>query len=413
MTSDDFGAIVRWIDRPVTAGTLNGLRVGVKDLLAVAGVPRLCGAGGIIDDRPQDADAAAVARVADAGAAIVATTTTHQLGFGVTTPSTANPRAPGRIAGGSSGGAAAALAAGLIDGAVATDSAGSVRIPAACCGVVGFKPRDGHVPRDGLAALASSFDTVGPMARDIATVVALHRALTRSRPSGSAAGAREKTAGPPRTRLRVGVVTEVRDAAMDVSVRQTWDAVLDLLAGAGASVVEVSVPLWDQAHPAHGRILAAEALAEHAQLLDRAGDLLDPDVRAGLEAARRLPPERVLEARRTAAIFRDRLQGVFAAADVLVLPTLPCEVPAVGAERVTVDGEDERLVSALTRLTDPWNLAGVPAGSVPAGRDASGAPIGVQVVGPWQADVKVLATMGEVESLMGGPWPPIRSPAGA
>ena len=393
---DPYGSVVTWIDRPVQQGPLNGLRVGVKDVIAVAGVPRLCGAAGLVDPRPQEHDAEAVARIAAAGGHLVATTAAHQFSFGVTTPSTINPRAPDRTAGGSSGGAAAALAAGIIDAAVGTDTAGSVRIPAACCGVVGLKTTEGVVSRQGVEPLAPSFDSVGPMARDSATARRLLEAMTG-----------EAVAPEPAQRLRVGYVTEAADAPVHPEVRDVWRRMLDELRGAGHRLTDVSIPLLHEAHPALGRIIAAEGFARHGHHLRERPEALLPDVRQRLEAGQRMTQEKLLAARRTAALLRDRLTGVFRTVDVLVLPVLPCRVPAAATEVVDVGEATERVDSALTRLTGPWNLAGVCAGAVPCARDTGGAPIALQVVGAWRSEAMVLTAMELLETVAGGPWPAV------
>lgn len=389
METASFGAIVSWVDRPPRGGVLNGLRVGIKDVIAVQGVPRRSGAPGIVDASPQPRDATCVARLVADGAQIVATTTTHQLSYGVTTPGVQNPAAPGRIAGGSSGGAAAALAAGLIDGALGTDTAGSVRIPAACCGVAALKTTEGLVPRDGVQPLAPSFDTVGPMARDVATLTALLRSITGS----------EIVPTLP-SRLRVGVVREARESPLDDVIRDAWTAVLQLLRRQGARVVDVSIPLWDEQHRAAGRILAAEALKAHGETLRVHAKGLAPDVRAALESATTLSQEKVLDARRTAAMVRDRIAGVFRDVDVLVLPVLPCRVPLVGADTVTIGDRPEPVASALTRLVDFANVAGIPAGAVPLrGSDVGGVPFSVQVAGAWTAEPTVLGVMALLQGL--------------
>lgn len=393
--NDPYNSIVTWVERPAPPGPLNGLRTGVKDVIAVAGVPMLCGAPGAVDPTPRPRDAEVVRRVAAAGADLVATTACHQFSFGVTTPGTINPRAPDHTAGGSSGGAAAALAAGIIDGAIGTDTAGSVRIPAACCGVVGLKTSEGVVSRDGVEPLAPSFDSVGPMARDTATVRRLLEAMT-GRPLPS----------PAAGRLRIGLVSEAVDAAIHPEVRAVWLRVVDELR-TGHQVVDVSIPLLAEAHPSLGRIIAAEGYARHGHWLRDHPEMLLADVRERLEAGQRMTQEKLLAARRTAALLRDRLTGVFAKVDVLVLPVLPCRVPRSDDERVDVGGVTEAVASALTRLVGPWNLAGVTAGAVPCDRDTDGAPIAVQLVGAWRAESTVLAAMQLVEDVVGGPWPAV------
>ena len=392
---DPYGAFVTLVDRSVRDGPLRGLRVGVKDLIAVEGVPRLCGAAAMVEVTPQPRDATVVARLAEAGARIVATTATHEFGWGVITPATKNPRVAGRIAGGSSGGSAAALAAGLIDGALGTDTAGSIRIPAACCGVVGLKTSEGLLPRDGVQPLAPTLDVVGPLARDVDTLVALLSALAAT-PIAPA------TPSP----LRVGIIREVDASPIDVEVRAAYERVQDQLRAGAATIAGVSLPTLGQARSATATILAAEEFRIHETTIASFGDLLSANVVRALETSRTITNEMVLQARREVAYFRDALGGVFRSVDVLLLPTLACRLPSAGARFVDVDGTSERVPAALTRLTAVWNGAGVPAGSVPVARDADGAPIAVQVVGRWGEDAAVLGVMKTIEAAVGGPWPP-------
>src|SRR5882672_1020705 len=174
---DRFGAFVAIApDAGAGAGPLSALRVAVKDNIAVRGLPFTAGHP-LFADRIADGDAWAVRRLRQAGARIVGVTHTDAGGFGVTTPTVANPAAPGKTVGGSSGGSAAAVAAGLADVALGTDTGGSVRIPAACTGLIGFKPTRGRVPTDGLWPLSTSLDHVGVIGRDLDRVAATAEVL--------------------------------------------------------------------------------------------------------------------------------------------------------------------------------------------------------------------------------------------
>lgn len=414
----ELGAVSAWLDPPLVGrddGPLAGVVAGVKDLFAVAGVTRTCGAPGLTDPAPQPAHATAVARLLDAGATVVATLTLHQFAYGIVSPQTRNPRAPDRVAGGSSGGSAAALAAGIVQASIGTDTGGSVRIPAACCGVVGLKTTRGLVSLAGVQPLARSLDTVGPMARSVAEVRALLGAIAGFDPGDDySVEPPPAPAPPPVDRLRLGVPTQTRTAAMDDDVRAVWEATLDDLATAGATVVDVDLPALQGANAANGRVLGAEAAAVHGDALAAHPDRFWPDVRARLEGGRDLRATALAEAHHRAARLRAALRRCFDGLDgldALVTPTLPCRAPPVGTDPVVVGGRPEPVVSVMTRFTGAWNLAGVPAGSVPAGTDSSGAPVGVQVIGPWFAEPTVLAVMAVVEELRGGPWPIVPAPA--
>jgi aspartyl-tRNA(Asn)/glutamyl-tRNA(Gln) amidotransferase subunit A len=439
---DRLGAVVEWVDDwtapgPANAeqaseasgvsaaeepeGPLAGMTVGVKDLIAVAGVPRRCGAADLVESSPQPAHASVVHRLIAAGARPLATCALHQLGFGVISPQTRNPCAPARIAGGSSGGSAAAVAAGLVHAGLGTDTGGSVRIPAACCGLVGIKPTRGLVALNGVAPLAPSLDTVGPLAATVAGAAAVLAVLTGSEPHGSdwaagspvsgashggsaAAPGRGEVAGITHG-LRVGVPAELEQAPMDREVAAAWREALGRLRAQGADVSTVSVPELAEAPSAAGRVLAAEAAEVHQSLAGEpvdalGGDGLWPDVAARLAHGRSLDPDMVVQARRIGDWLVQRLERVWAEVDVLVTPTLPCHAPPAGIDpgaELTVGEGVEPVTLALTRFTNPWNLAGVPAGSVPAGADRDGAPIGGQVVGPWHGERLVVAVMSAIE----------------
>jgi Asp-tRNA(Asn)/Glu-tRNA(Gln) amidotransferase A subunit family amidase len=350
------GAVVHVVDDPPPCPAL-----GVKELIAVAGLPRQSGAPGLLPADPQPESAPAVTRMVAAGWSVVATTASHPLAYGVVTPQTRNPRAHDRIAGGSSGGSAAAVAAGLVDVALGTDTGGSVRIPAACCGVVGLKTTHGLVPLDGVQPLAPSLDTVGPLAADVATCAAALEALTPGLPPWD-----------PERPLRVGVLGEVDLPDLEVE--------------------RVALPLFAEAAVACGVLLDVEALAVHAGLLAaRPGEEgWDPGVRRRLELCREHDAAAVEAAGRFRRRWSDQVRELFARVDVLVLPVLPGPVPMRGGS-----------VRGLTRLTAPWNLAGVPAGAVG----------GLQVVGPWHAEHRVLAAMTKIERLRPAAAPPRSPPA--
>lgn len=412
------GAVVDWLEPPLGGGEgpLAGTTLGVKDLIAVAGQPRRCAAPDLVDTTPQPEHATVVARLLDAGAQVVATTQLHQLAYGIISPQTRNPRAPDRVAGGSSGGSGAAVAAGLMDAALGTDTGGSVRIPAAGCGVVGLKPTRGLVPLTGVQPLAWSLDTVGALAGSVDDVSRVMDVLAGEDPADpysvaappDASAAEHAAPTAPAERLRLGVPRQLREARMDDEVRAVWEGVLRDLTEAGAAVRDVELPALPAAPAANGRVLGAEAAAVHGERLAADPDRFWPSVRTRLERGVELRAATVAADRHLGAQLRRQLRDAFAGVDVLVTPTLPCRVPPVDTDPIVVGGVEEAVTTAMTRLTNPWNLAGVPAGSVPADLDAGGAPVGIQVVGPWFSEATVLAAMSTVETVCGGPWPVAR-----
>jgi aspartyl-tRNA(Asn)/glutamyl-tRNA(Gln) amidotransferase subunit A len=402
------GAVVTALERtPVAGGPLHGAVLGIKDLMEVAGAPLGLGAPDLADPTPRTADATAVARLAAAGGTLAWTLQTHPLAYGIIAPQVANPRAPGRVAGGSSGGVAAALAAGFVHGGLGTDTGGSVRIPAACCGVVGLKTTRGLVPLTGVAALGWSLDTVGVLAATVADAALILDEIAGHDADDpvSEPAPPHLVAGPdPAAPLVIGVPTQVAQARMDDDVRAVWLRAIELLGAAGARVRPVELPQLDGANVANGRILAAEAAAVWEEAFTADPDRFHASIRPRLQRGLDARAVDVARARRHGTLLRAQLRSVLADVDVLCLPTLPCRVPPIDTDELLVGGKQEDVVAALTRFSNPWNLTGVPAGSVPAGRDRDGAPVGVQIVGPWWGEGRVLAAMAVIEAGSGGPW---------
>ena len=257
------------------AGPLAGWRVGVKDLVAVAGHPVRCGSAATWDAPAEAADAPIVAALREAGGVVVGATKLHEFAFGTTgvnapfgTPD--NPAAPGRAPGGSSSGSGAAVAAGEADLAVGTDTGGSVRIPAALCGVIGLKPSSGALPTDGVVALSPTLDHVGFLVGDVEHLVAASAALGLLGPGA----ARE---APEPASLRLGVARGVIDLC-DGEVVDGWLAALERLAGA-FELVEVDWPGGEAVFAATTAIMFAEAAHGHGARLARRGHLYGVDVR--------------------------------------------------------------------------------------------------------------------------------------
>lgn len=365
-------------------GPGDGPLVAVKDLIDVAGLPTTAGCRAVAEEAtPAPADADCVARLRAGGARLVGKTALHELAFGVTgvnawygTP--ANPLDPSRVPGGSSSGSAVAVAAGEADFALGTDTGGSVRIPAACCGVVGLKTTWGSLPLEGLRPLAPSFDTVGPMGATVAAVAAGFDLLAGPAPAPAtpAGGGRRSVA---RLRGLDGV-----DAGID-------EAVDAALARAGIEAAEAGVEGWDEAFRAHRVILAAEAYGVNGYLLAATSKVgLGEEVRGKLERAAALGTEEVSAAREVGELFRARLLEVLGSSGVLVLPTIPCPPPLVG-----------EAWDRLVWLTAPVNLVGLPALAVPVPLPPqvwSGARASVQLVGPPGSERELLAVGAAIEA---------------
>jgi aspartyl-tRNA(Asn)/glutamyl-tRNA(Gln) amidotransferase subunit A len=329
----------------------------------------------IFRDHVPERTADAVTLLEEAGYRVVAKTNLHEFAYGITSDNphfgaVLNPLDRARIPGGSSGGSAAALAAGLCDAALGTDSAGSIRIPAACCGVVGFKPTHGLVPMEGCWPLAPSYDTGGPMARDVAGCIAMMKALS---PGFAAHGVELED-------LTVGVAWVER---ADPLVRERVEAVAALFPHS----VSIELPLLqEETYP----VFAREAADVHRELFARQADLYGDNVRTKIERCLAVGDEeyeRALTAReRYAADFAEAAEGV----DLVLSPTLECVAPP------RMDDLDLR--ERLIRLTYPLNAVGWPALALPCGPAELGLPASVSLSAPRDRDALVLAAGLAVEA---------------
>ncbi|HET8614665.1 MAG TPA: amidase [Actinomycetales bacterium] len=400
-------------------GALHGLPLGVKDLFDTAGVRTTYGSALYVDHVPT-MDATVVARLREAGAVLLGKHATHELAWGGTTSNehfgvVHNPRRTSAIPGGSSGGSAAAVVSGTAIASVGTDTAGSVRIPAAACGCVGLKPSRGRVSLAGAMPLARSLDHAGPITRTVADAALLLKVI---------AGADERdprtlddavpdylAALAVRRRVRVGRLRGWYDALLDDAVREAVDVVHRRLTELGHEVVDVDAPGADAVAALFTR-LTAEAGALHQQAFRRRPEAFGSILRRILGRALPTPSDLAAAegalARQSAALF-DALAGC----DVLLTATLPMVAPPIGSETVTVSGTVLDLERALTRLTSVFDVSGLPALSLPLidGRrpplpvdPASDGPlpVGVQLVGRPRDEVTVLQVGHELERALGG-----------
>jgi Asp-tRNA(Asn)/Glu-tRNA(Gln) amidotransferase A subunit family amidase len=380
-------------------GLLAGVPIAVKDLMSVAGAP-LSGGTRAMGDEEADHDALVVARLKKAGAAVIGLTNLHELAYGITSDNVhfgrvVNPAARDRIPGGSSGGSAAAIAAGIVRLAVGTDTAGSIRIPAACCGVVGFKPSYDAVPRDDVIDLAASLDHVGPLGARVDDCAAMFAAML-------ALDAMPKWVHPDLARQRIARLTGYFDTPLDAEVRAALDEAGARLKEEGVRMSEASFHGAELAPVIQFVTILSEATAFHADRLRTVGDRFGPDVRIRLEIGNFIPGHWYVKAQRMRSEYVERMDRLFERADFLLCATLRTPAPKVGAGRVDIGGHDYPLHTAVTNLTSPFNLAGLPAVSVPWKRSKDGVPICLQIVGPRGHDWRTLAAARRLEAL--APW---------
>ncbi|HET9692486.1 MAG TPA: amidase [Acidimicrobiales bacterium] len=364
-----------------------GARVAVKDLLDWAGTPTTAGSRAVAATAtPATADAACLAglraAVADGRARVIGKANLHELALGTTgvnpwfgTP--VNPRHPGLVPGGSSSGSAVAVAEGSADWAVGTDTGGSVRIPAACCGVAGLKTSRGRLPLDGVWPLAPSLDTVGPLAPSVAGLVAAMAVLDPAFDVAVASAALDPAS------LLVGRVRP------GVALHPAVDAAVDAaLAALGAPVTDVALPGWGAARAAADALLGSEAAGLFVRWARRTPSGVSDEVRAKLDDAATVGRQRARDARAACDRWAATLTDLVGRVTVLALPTLPGPVPRL-------DADDAPSIT----LTVPVNAAGLPALALPVPWDGPG-PCSLQLIAPPGGDELLCRVGAAVEAAL-------------
>ena len=380
------------------AGPLAGQPVAIKDIVAVAGLPTRCGSPAT-DTTPAEADAVLVERLRDAGAEVFATSQCLEFAAGFAHPDigdTRNPRDVSRTSGGSSGGSAALVAAGVCDLAIGSDTGGSIRIPAAYCGIVGLKPTYGLVPLDGVFPLSPACDHAGTLTATVAGSMGLLSVIAGAAAAGAAAA--DAAVATPARSIVVGVLAaELADPSVTPEVRAAVQAALDTLAAAGWQVRPVTAP-WLDDLPRWERALSV-IVASEAWQVHQSRDLsrYAAGTRAVLDFGRSVTPAQYTSARADQAELTAAVEASLADVDVLAGPTVgycaPEEDPPFGV------GDD----NGEGRFTGPYNLTGHPAVSLPAPAPAPGLPVGLQFAGRRGQDFALLEVAAAAERLLTAP----------
>jgi aspartyl-tRNA(Asn)/glutamyl-tRNA(Gln) amidotransferase subunit A len=386
---------------------LHGIPIAIKDLIAVKGV-RLTAGSKVLADSVAQEEAMVVEQLRKAGAIIIGKTHTYEFAYGPYSPPTRNPWKLTHTTGGSSGGSAAAVAAGMCPGALGSDTGGSIRIPAACCGITGLKPTYGRVSCYGVIPLSWSLDHVGPLGHSAEDCAILFDAIAKYDPRDphSVSGPpitpqREITAllhdaegpGPHSLQgLKLGVPQDAFVAPLDPEVRAAWKSSLHVFAEEGAQLVDVELPRPTMA--LYRAIQKPEATLAHMQQgwFPAKKDLYTETVYTRLLEGLQIPAVDYLQAQQERRALTGSLRSVFRVVDAFVLPTIPIPAPLIelAGQAITIDGVSEQTTDALLRLTMPFNLSGLPAVSFPGGFSSNHLPIGLQVVGKPFAEATVL-----------------------
>jgi aspartyl-tRNA(Asn)/glutamyl-tRNA(Gln) amidotransferase subunit A len=375
-------------------GPVAGLCLVVKDMIDVS--QARCGGGlDYLKGRVAPADAKLVARLRAAGALILALSASDTGGFGIRSPEVRHPFLPQHIVGGSSGGSAAAVAAGFAPVALGTDSGGSVRIPAACCHVMGFKPSHGRISRDGVLPFAPSVDQVGFLARSIADILLAIQVADPDFKAGLAEGK-----GPP----VLGIAPNyIKGAAAEIV--EGLQVAIQTLADAGLEVRQVDLPLPSETAVIHDQIVASEAAALHPAFRKRRAETLPSVVRKTLAYAETIGAQAYAAAcERKKALFA-QVQEAFKDVDVVVVPTLPALTPRT-TDRYLWMGENRfHLDDSLRRFTFLFNLTGHPVLSLPLPQPKREIAVSIQLVGALNQDAQLLRQAAFIQDLLASEGP--------
>jgi aspartyl-tRNA(Asn)/glutamyl-tRNA(Gln) amidotransferase subunit A len=395
-------------------GPLDGIPLAHKDMVLTRGIRTTCASKAMADHVPQR-DAAVIARLRSAGAVLLGKLNMHE--FASAGPSehfgrVVNPWSAEHASGGSSSGSAAAVAAGLCAGSIGTDTAGSIRIPAAFCGTVGLKPTHGRVSLDGVVPLSRLLDHVGPITRSVADAAIMLRAVAGRDPCDPVSATASvddyvsALTGDMRSRT-IGVPNAFFDDWLDPEIKQVFETALGVLAGLGARMVRVDLPRLELAWPQIGApLILPEAYLWHEPLLRARADDYGARARRHIESARALTAIDYVKAQQARERLRRAMLDACSHVDVLATPGQLVPTPRLTRRTVAVKGRELPLSLVAIAPTGPFDITGQPALMLPCGFTAGGLPVGLQLVGrPF--DEATLLQIGHAYEVSAG-WKPGR-----
>ncbi len=371
-------------------GPLHGIPLALKDLIDTAGV-RTTAASALFKDRIPAEDAEVVRRLKNAGAVLLGKNNLHEFAYGGSSMisyygQVHNPWDPACIAGGSSGGSAASVAAGLVYGAIGTDTAGSIREPGALCGIVGLKPTYGCVSARGVIPLSLSLDHIGPIASTVSDAAVMLQAIAGydegdTNSADVAVPDYLAAIGDGSKPARVGVPRKFFYEDLDPEIASAVEQALGIIKTLGGDLCEIELDV-----PTDRTLQTAEAYAYHADFVSRSPEQYLPETLRRIRKGEDITSEEVEQRRRELQKIRGEIKHVFEDVDFLVIPTTPVPAPAIAELKQNPDLLRPREM-LLLRNTRPANVWGLPAISVPCGFTSAGLPIGLQIIGPhWRED---------------------------
>lgn len=366
-------------------GPLHGIPIAIKELYDIKGVGTRSGSK-VRESYVADADAAVVEKLREAGAVILGTTTTYEFAFGFDAPPTRNAWNIDHIPSGSTGGAAAAVAAGMCLAGIGSDSGGSIRTPAAANGIAGIKPTYGRVSKRGITVVSWSLDHPAPMGRtvsDLAILLEIMSGVDSQDPSTEnvPVPAYSKVLDDDIKGVRIGLPANYFFDDIQPAVADALNGAVKRLEKLGAVIIPLVIPGVDGIIDSWLPIALAEAAVHHQQNLRTKGDLYGEDVRLLLEAGELTLATTYINAQRVRFAWKSALKRTMQEVDVIVTPTLPNTAMKVGESVSTIGSRQETVFEVSARFCAPFNMAGLPAASIPCGFARDGLPIGMQIVG--------------------------------
>ena len=376
-----------------TDSPLKGIPYACKDLFDVKGLVTT-GGSRVLANNVAEHDADVITRMNQAGAIFIGKNNLHEFAYGATGENVLygtapNPYDQSRLAGGSSSGSAAAVGFGLCAAALGTDTGGSVRAPAALCGLVGFKPTFGRISTEGVIPYSWTLDHVGTLTRSAADTALLFNTLAN------------EVQAPAEIKLeqrRIGIPENFFFERADTEILDSIERLMGFLRQAGAQLIPVTLPSMEHSRTVSLTVQMPEALSYHNRYLEQRGDSYSQDFRAGLALAQCLLAEQYIRAKRFIESYRRDMGSIFDQVDLLLTPATPVIAPKIGTTEVVVDGHTEPAGNAITRYTSFFNMTGHPAITLPCGMHSEDLPIAAQLIGKHYGDEQLIATATLIES---------------
>lgn len=385
----------------IDRGPLHGIPVAVKDIIDVSGWPTRCGSPSY-STKHAIKDAQVITNLRSAGAILIGKTVPHELACGVYSPPTRNPWNPDYAPGGSSGGSAAAVAAGIVPMAIGSDTGGSIRIPASVCGIAGIKPTFNRISCTGVEPLSWSLDHIGPIAASVEDcAISLRAMLKDSSPPNRAFKCNDDNFSNNIQEITIGILRGEPVDPMLPEIETAFTNATEQLKSKGAKIIEVTIPELQHTLAAEFAIIGPEAGHYHKQRLIDSPEKIDSDIRALLVSGLLLPNTHYLRGLQARTIIADAVRRCFSDnhLDIMVTPTLPATAAKINQTEFEYEDRTEAVTTSYVRTTAPFNLAGLPALSVPCGFDKNNIPIGIQFVGKPMNEAIILQVGYAYESI--------------